>query len=88
MPLVCHIVISGERSEKIKLNSDQLRREGKCFKCECVGCASNRCPLLPTRRPNKKGPSVNSVVLSKIDPSVYEIEIEQKLSEDTELPEN
>lgn len=54
---------------------DRLRREGKCFRCERVGCASNRCTLLPARRPNNKGPRVNNVVLPEIDPSVYEEEI-------------
>lgn len=54
---------------------ERLRREGRCFRCERVGCASNRCTLLPARRPKNNGHQVNNLVLPEIDPSVYEEEV-------------
>lgn len=51
---------------------DKLRREGKCFRCERKGCSTNRCRLLPARRPKSITPSVNVADFSEVDPSVYE----------------
>lgn len=51
---------------------DKLRREGKCFRCERKGCSTNKCRLLPAKRPKSIVPSVNVADFSEVDPSVYE----------------
>ncbi|KAI0994220.1 hypothetical protein K3495_g13962, partial [Podosphaera aphanis] len=65
----------GERRRakwKNQAQLDRLRREGKCFRCERVGCSSKICPLLPASNPAKAGLRVNLATLPEIDPSVVE----------------
>lgn len=73
---------------KTQAQIDRLRNEGRCFRCERIGCVSQRCPLLPARNPYKKTPKINSIVLEEIDPSVYEEEGVQTSSKKENLAEN
>lgn len=70
-------MIKGEKRRakwKNEAKINQLRKEGRCFRCERQGCISRRCPLLSARSPAKSGPAVNSVTPTQIDPTMFEIE--------------
>ena len=70
--------IAGKEKRRAKWKSEaqiaQLRKEGRCFRCERQGCLSRKCPLLPARNPGSKGPIVNSSNLLQIDLSVFVID--------------
>lgn len=59
---------------KTRAELDNLRKEGKCFRCERRGCTSRNCPLLPARKPKGDMIRVCSLDLPEIDPSVYNLD--------------
>lgn len=66
---------------------DQLRRAGRCFRCELKGCNTAICRLLPAQKPRAKGPVISHVTLDNLDPSLYEI-VENVASADEAVTEN
>ena len=62
----------GRAKWKTRAQLEQLKREGKCFRCERQGCITKRCPLLPARKPIGRDLKVNMAALPEIDPSVIE----------------
>lgn len=50
---------------------DQLKREGRCSRCERQGCSLKVCPLLPACRPARES-RINMTTLPDIDPCLIE----------------
>lgn len=59
----------------------KLRSEGRCFRCENKGCNTKICRLLPARKPELKGPTINVNDFLDLDPNLYEEEDEPELAE-------